>query len=184
MRWPLNLILSKKALTKYQIIFRHLFNCKYIERQLCQTWLIHQSTRELKLQKSITSSYLLTQKMLHFAKNLVYYLVYEVLEQKWLKFEQAMNNVANFDEILELHRNFLDECLRESLLMDQNLLKILSKINRTCLIFSTSIQNLTENMKVNRQVNLETEEVESVTKRKMRIEVQEVFIEKKSNLLQ
>ncbi len=109
--------------------------------------------------------------MLHFAKNLVYYLVYEVLEQKWLKFEQAMNNVANFDEILELHRNFLDECLRESLLMDQNLLKILSKINRTCLIFSTSIQNLTENMKVNRQVNLETEEIESVTKRKMRIEV-------------
>lgn len=90
--------------------------------------------------------------MIHFAKNLVYYLVYEVLEQKWIKFEQSMASVTNFDDILKLHSNFLDECLRESLLLDQNLLKILSKINRSCLIFSTSIQNLTENMRVHKQV--------------------------------
>jgi len=63
-----------------------------------------------------------------------------------------MANVSSFDDVLKLHDNFLDECLRESLLLDENLLKILSKINRTCLIYSTSIQNITENMRVNKQV--------------------------------
>ena len=90
--------------------------------------------------------------MIHFAKNFVYYLVYEVLEQKWLKFEEGMANVTNFDDVLKLHDHFLDECLRESLLLDENLLKILSKITRTCLVFSVSIQNITENMRVNKQV--------------------------------
>jgi gamma-tubulin complex component 2 len=41
-RWPLSLVISRKALTKYQLIFRHLFHCKHVERQLCATWQLHQ----------------------------------------------------------------------------------------------------------------------------------------------
>lgn len=37
--WPLSLIINRKALTKYQLLFRHLFYCKHIERQLCAAWL-------------------------------------------------------------------------------------------------------------------------------------------------
>lgn len=36
-RWPLTLIISHKALMKYQLVFRHLFFCKWVERQLCST---------------------------------------------------------------------------------------------------------------------------------------------------
>jgi len=78
-------------------------------------------------------------------------MVYEVLEQRWAKFEQAMKNVTNFDQILQLHNDFLNDCIKETLLLDQQLLKILSKINGACYIFSKSIQNFTENMKVNEQ---------------------------------
>ena len=37
--WPLSLVINRKALTKYQLLFRHLFYCKHIERQLCAAWL-------------------------------------------------------------------------------------------------------------------------------------------------
>ena len=33
-RWPLTLIISKKAINKYQLIFRHLLQCKYAEKHL------------------------------------------------------------------------------------------------------------------------------------------------------
>lgn len=146
-KWPLNLIISRKCLTKYQILFRHLFYCKYVEKQLCNSWMLHQSTKELNIQKIFMSSYGLTQRMLNFSKNLVYNMSYEVLERKWIKFENEFKNVQNFDDLINLHNNFLDDCLKESLIMDQNLIKILSKINNTCLIFSRNIQTFTNNMK-------------------------------------
>ncbi|KAJ1542995.1 hypothetical protein HK096_008878, partial [Nowakowskiella sp. JEL0078] len=37
-KFPLSLIINKKALTKYQLIFRHLFTCKHIESLLGLSW--------------------------------------------------------------------------------------------------------------------------------------------------
>ena len=37
-------MLSKNAITKYQLIFRHLFHCKHVERQLSSSWLTQQAT--------------------------------------------------------------------------------------------------------------------------------------------
>ncbi|KAG4938596.1 hypothetical protein JHK82_044388 [Glycine max] len=36
--WPLSIVLSRKALTKYQLLFRFLFHCKHVDRQLCGAW--------------------------------------------------------------------------------------------------------------------------------------------------
>ncbi|KAL9249621.1 Gamma-tubulin complex component 2-like protein [Drosera capensis] len=41
-QWPMSIVLSKKALTKYQLIFRFLFHCKHVSRQLCAAWQVHQ----------------------------------------------------------------------------------------------------------------------------------------------
>jgi gamma-tubulin complex component 2 len=38
-KWPLTLILSHKSIIKYQLIFRHLLSCKYVERNLEKAWL-------------------------------------------------------------------------------------------------------------------------------------------------
>ena len=40
-QWPLSLILNRKVLFKYQMLFRHLFHCLYAERQLCKAWTGH-----------------------------------------------------------------------------------------------------------------------------------------------
>ena len=45
--WPLSLVLSKHALTKYQLLFRHLFHCKHVERQLSASWLSQQEPKQL-----------------------------------------------------------------------------------------------------------------------------------------
>lgn len=60
--------------------------------------------------------------MHHFCKNYVYYLVVEVIEPNYYKFTQELKKVKTIEEILDLHNNFLDECLKECLLTDQNLL--------------------------------------------------------------
>ena len=42
--WPLSLILSRMHLTHYQLLFRHLFLCKYVERKLARAWKCHKNT--------------------------------------------------------------------------------------------------------------------------------------------
>lgn len=140
-RWPLTLIVSRKALTKYQLIFRHLFYCKYVERQLSNTWILHQSTKDLGLHKVFLSSYCLRQRMLHFVKNYVYYMTVEVLEDKWHRFLEGLKKVKTVDDIMKEHTVFLDDCLKECLLMDQELFSILEKIIVHCLNFSENIEN-------------------------------------------
>ncbi len=44
-RFPLSLIFNKKNISKYQIIFRFLFWCKYTQRQLNTSWLCLQQTK-------------------------------------------------------------------------------------------------------------------------------------------
>ena len=49
-RWPLSLVISRKCLFKYQMLFRHLFYCKHVERQLCATWSSHKVAKRCSLQ--------------------------------------------------------------------------------------------------------------------------------------
>ncbi|KAF9619269.1 hypothetical protein IFM89_006456 [Coptis chinensis] len=41
-QWPLSLTISRKALTKYQLIFHFLFHCEHVNPQLCGAWQNHQ----------------------------------------------------------------------------------------------------------------------------------------------
>lgn len=59
-QWPLSLVISRKALTKYQLIFRFLFHCKHVNRQLCMAWQVHQVCL-------FSSSLYLLSKMLYFS---------------------------------------------------------------------------------------------------------------------
>ena len=145
-QWPLTLIISRRAITKYQLIFRHLFFCKYVERHLGNTWLLHQSTKELNLDGCFLNSYNLRHRMHHFCKNYVYYIVVEVLDPNFYKFKENLAKVKTVDEILELHNTFLDECLKECLLTDQNLLKILIKIFNCCFFLSRIIHRYTNSI--------------------------------------
>jgi gamma-tubulin complex component 2 len=56
--------------------------------------------------------------------------------------------VSTVDDMLRYHNQFLDKCLKECLLRNQHLLKILRKIMSTCLLFSQNIERFTSSVKV------------------------------------
>lgn len=66
-------------------------------------------------------------------------MVVEVLEPNFHKFKENLKKIKTIDDILVLHNNFLDECLKECLLTDQNLFKIITKLNQTTHFFSRII---------------------------------------------
>ncbi|XP_065054316.1 gamma-tubulin complex component 2-like isoform X2 [Rhopilema esculentum] len=140
-KWPLSLILSKKALTKYQMLFRHLFYSKHVERQLCSLWTINKGVKQQGKSTSWFSTALdLRQRMIHFVQNLEYYMMFEVIEPNWQILAENLREVSNIDGVLEQHNDFLDRCLKDCMLTNPELLKVVSKLMMVCVTFSNCIQ--------------------------------------------
>jgi gamma-tubulin complex component 2 len=148
-KWPLTLILSFKSITKYQLIFRHLLFCKYVERSLENLWLTQQSTKELKVLGIQQHAFALRHRMLHFCKNYIYYMTIEVLEPNFLKLKERLLNggdVQTIDDVMKAHDGFLDQCLKECLLTDHNLFRILTRLNQNNNFFARIIQRFFNQM--------------------------------------
>merc|ERR1712173_312830 len=45
--WPVSLVLNHKALAQYQMLFRHFFYCKHIERLLSAVWITNKQSNFL-----------------------------------------------------------------------------------------------------------------------------------------
>jgi len=78
--WPVSLVFSQGVVAKYQLIFRHLFFCKYVERRLCDLWYHWKDQKkiDLKVHQDKASAFALRQKMYVFVQNLLYYATSEV----------------------------------------------------------------------------------------------------------
>jgi len=78
--WPMSLVLNARALVCYQMIFRHMFYCKHVERQLCQVWIAGKGDKNLKLSENPVKATILRLKhdMHSFVQNLLYYMTFEV----------------------------------------------------------------------------------------------------------
>ena len=141
--FPLSLVISKKALTRYQIIFRYIFTCKYVERQLSIAWSDHQAGNRKytqwrknpgddavdeqalgRLDAAFNQAYHLRSQMLLFVQNLIYYVFNEVLEPRWNDLEGHLSCADTVDEVLRRHADFLDTCLKECMLTNKNLLMV------------------------------------------------------------
>eukprot|EP00594_Rhizosolenia_setigera_P000332 CAMPEP_0178947992 /NCGR_PEP_ID=MMETSP0789-20121207/5217_1 /TAXON_ID=3005 /ORGANISM="Rhizosolenia setigera, Strain CCMP 1694" /LENGTH=356 /DNA_ID=CAMNT_0020628293 /DNA_START=251 /DNA_END=1321 /DNA_ORIENTATION=- len=150
-QWPLSLIISRKAIASYQLIFRHLFLSKHVERRLFETWLDHQTTKELNLRSILGSTYLLRQRMLHFMQNFVYYVMFEVIEPHWHQMKNDIQKTQTIDDVLRIHSRFLTETHKECLLMNRELLKTLTKIMQTCLLFSDQMRRFAKSTKIDEE---------------------------------
>jgi hypothetical protein len=146
--WPLSLVLSKYALTKYQLLFRHLFHCKNLERLLSATWQTHQTSKQLEVARgrAFSLSFQLRQRMLHFLHNFLYYMMFEVLEPNWHTMMERLKDVSNIDEVIAHHDAFLDTCMKECMLHNPQLLKILTKLMSTCIIFANHTERFTKTL--------------------------------------
>jgi len=140
-QWPLSLVISRKSLMKYQLIFRFLFHCKHVDRQLCGAWQVHQAVRALNTQgTAISRSSLLCRSMLKFISSLLHYLTFEVLEPNWHVMDNRLKTAKSIDEVIQYHDFFLEKCLRECLLLLPELLKKVERLKSICLQYAAATQ--------------------------------------------
>lgn len=152
-KWPVSLILSKKALTKYQMLFRHLFYARHVERQLCNVWVSNKRAKLFTLNSShwYAAAFALRQRMLHFVQTYEHYMMFEVLEPSWHVMEKSFKTVTNIDGVLENHNDFLDRCLKDCMLTNPELLKVVSKLMLVCVTFTNCMQRFTQSATVESQ---------------------------------
>eukprot|EP00455_Lapot_gusevi_P053156 TRINITY_DN8235_c0_g1_i5.p1 TRINITY_DN8235_c0_g1~~TRINITY_DN8235_c0_g1_i5.p1 ORF type:complete len:189 (+),score=42.50 TRINITY_DN8235_c0_g1_i5:99-665(+) len=86
--------------------------------------------------------------MLHFVQNIAYYFMIEVLEPQWAALELQLRKATTVDEVLKLHDQFLDQCLRRCLLTHPELFKLLAKLTVACETFSESVNAFIRSVKV------------------------------------
>jgi len=138
--WPLSIVFSRTMMLKYQVIFRHLLYCRYVERKLVEVWVDHQYTKDLGLDSKFSPSYCLRQRMLHFCRDYIYYASAEVLQPQSHRFLKSLEQAETVDVVLRSHEGFLDTCLRELLLTEREALyKHLSKVLETCHTFADNL---------------------------------------------
>ncbi|CAK7325974.1 unnamed protein product [Dovyalis caffra] len=139
--WPLSIVISRKAIAKYQLIFRFLFRCKHVDRQLCGAWQVHQGVRALNMRgTAISRSSLLCRSMLKFINSLLHYLTFEVLEPNWHVMHNRLQTAKSIDEVIQYHDLFLEKCLRECLLLLPELLKKVERLQSLCLQYAAATQ--------------------------------------------
>ena len=140
--FPLSLVLSQKSLGSYQLLFRHLFFAKHVERSLVSIWQDHQAMKELQsLRGSLGPTFLLRQRMLHFVQNLIYYMMFEIIGPNWLEMERGIANAVSgadgtIEDILDVHSLFLEHTLEACLLTNRDVVRALTKLLSSCLLFS------------------------------------------------
>ncbi|MFS7916904.1 putative gamma-tubulin complex component protein [Helianthus anomalus] len=147
-QWPLSLVISRKALTKYQLVFRFLFHCKHVHRQLCAAWEVHQGARARDRHgTAISTSSILCRNMLKFINSLLHYLTFEVLEPNWHVMHNKLENAKSIDEVIQYHDFFMEKCLKECSLLSPILLK-LEKLKLVCLQYAAATQWLMNSIEV------------------------------------
>ncbi|KAF9101127.1 hypothetical protein BGX27_011600 [Mortierella sp. AM989] len=147
-KFPLSLVISRKALTKYQLLFRHLLYLKHGEQVLCNTWIEHAKSPVWKKASPILKQwrgrvYALRSRMLTFVQQFAYYVCSEVLEPNWNDLASKLAKVTTVDQVLQIHSDFLDTCLNQCMLTNSKLLRIYSKLMSTCIKFTNYTDRFT-----------------------------------------
>lgn len=146
LKWPVSLIVSSMEILKYQFIFRYLFYCKFVERELEQCWQYHMRAKGpiRKAPGSIVRSFALRNRMLQFIRNILYYTTADVIEPNWQVLQANIQNSETVDELMLHHTRFLDSCVEQSLLSNETHLRVFRSIAETCISFATYSDRFSE----------------------------------------
>ena len=155
--FPLSLVISRKTVLRYQLLFRYLLSLRHLESLLVASWTEHSkarswrhksSDRRLELWKR--RAWTLRARMLVFVQQLLYFSTAEVIEPNWQRLMTSLDNGGKVsipatdglgpgdgrgasrtvDELMQDHVDFLDTCLKECMLTN-------SKLLRVCIFFLT-----------------------------------------------
>lgn len=150
--WPLNLVLSAASLGCYQMVFRFLFYCAHVERMLSKVW-VRDKGAKLKTAAYPTVAFGLRQGMMHFVKNLQYYITVEVVDPSWHIFQDRLQKVQTVDEVLTLHTELTDSFVNLCMLTNFPVFQLIHEILQQCLEFATFVMGDAEDTKFDERVS-------------------------------
>ncbi|PYI17671.1 spindle pole body component alp4 [Aspergillus violaceofuscus CBS 115571] len=158
--FPLSLVISRKTVLRYQLVFRHILSLRHVETMLGASWLEqskadawrHKSS-DRRLETWKRRAWTLRSKMLLFIQQLLYFCTAEVIEPNWQILMNRVNGTdadgsevtvngtkqANrtVDELMQDHVDFLDTCLKECMLTQAKLLKVHHRLMIGCNTFAS-----------------------------------------------
>ncbi|CAN6609321.1 spindle pole body component Spc97p [Trichomonascus vanleenenianus] len=140
--FPLSLVLSRKTILRYQLLFRHLVELKNIERTFNNSWCDTMKSPAWRHQSEIArlnawkrKATNLRVRMLLFVQQVLYFCTMEVIEPNWSKLETSLERAKTVDSLIEQHVYYLDTCMKECMLTNQKLLKLQAKLFMACRMF-------------------------------------------------
>jgi gamma-tubulin complex component 2 len=129
--WPLSVLVPDVAMAQYQMMFRHIFELKWVERELnaasmllANTKFLANSHRRFSSSSSssavaarvLKSAYATCQVMTHFFRQYLLYATFEVIEPLWRGLEGQLMGAETVDEMLVHHQSFLSKAMKGLLL--------------------------------------------------------------------
>ncbi|KAH9918094.1 gamma-tubulin complex component protein [Fomitopsis serialis] len=161
-KFPLSLVISRKTILRYQLVFRFLLHLKHVEQSLSSMWIEHKTTPwrapthppgaaapspadwQADFQNWRKRVFLLRARMLALCSNSCV-ATFEVLEPNGASLRQAGSRQGEtVDQLLRDHVDFLDTCLKECMLTSSKLLKAYSKLIVTCSTFALYTSSFTK----------------------------------------
>ncbi|KAL4063463.1 Spc98 family-domain-containing protein [Scleroderma citrinum] len=142
-KFPLSLVISRKTILRYQLLFRFLLHLKHVEQSLAAMWIEQKTTPWRQPAPShpefeqwrLRVTHLRT-RMLTFVQQILAFVTFEVLEPNWRSLEAKLSKVTTVDQLLRDHVDFLDTCLKECMLTSAKLLRAYSRLIVTCSTFA------------------------------------------------
>lgn len=167
--FPLSLVISRKTVLRYQLLFRHLLTLRHLEGLLSTSWKEHTTVYTWKHRSKYPQveqwkrrAWNLRSRMLVFVQQLLYFCTMEVVEPNWAKLVKRLDEVKTVDQLMQHHVDFLDTCLKECMLTNSKLLKVLAyalslslradetqihaKLLTTCAMFSSYTSHLSRSL--------------------------------------
>ncbi|KAG8897942.1 hypothetical protein FRB99_007776 [Tulasnella sp. 403] len=147
-KFPLSLVISRKAILHYQLLFRFLLQLKNTEQALTDMWMEHKAppwssrSAHADLERWKMSVVLLRSQMLAFVQTILGYATSSILEATWKELEGKLvklgkeQSQGTVDQLLRDHWDFLNTCMKGCLLTTAKFLRLYSSLLHTSTRFA------------------------------------------------
>lgn len=149
--YPLNVVVSRRSIMRYQFLFRHIVDLKSAHRDLSESWASQVCDVRWQIPKPtgsqanesltgpnqcIRRACLLRQRMLQLLLDLTHHSLVDGIQHEFIKYMNALSSFDEVSELVEAHIRCLDRSLMNCLLSDSQLLKTSARILSLCRQFA------------------------------------------------
>ncbi|KAK5044370.1 hypothetical protein LTR84_011320 [Exophiala bonariae] len=168
--FPLSLIISRKTVVRYQIIFRYTLALRHLETLLVGCWSTHSKdkawihkSQDRRFELWKRRVWTLRSRMLVFVQQMLFFATAEVLEPNWQKLMVKVDDAEwddqaaakpglnpktkpTVDELMQDHVDMLDTCMKDMGLTQAKLLRLHAKLMTGCGMFAAYVEHITKTL--------------------------------------